>query len=590
MTRKKAVPDTEPREASDAPVEEHEHPDPDADPGPSLLGGVDAVDGPPTAAGELRALRRGRRSKRVAEIEWFEAAYRVYLTAIVGVVAILLVSSWLGDQPASPAAVADVAEYGPAVLGVLAAGALALGLRSGSRGGPLAVEPAEVRHVLLAPVDRRTALLGHALRQLRYACFVGTVVGGIAGHQAHRKLPGSTVAWIVCGAVAGLAVALTLVGAALLSNGLRLRPWVATLVGVAFVAWAVADVMGGPASPTSFVTGIALWPLDTASEIAVRGGAEVGDVVGPVVAAALAAVGLALLGRTSLEALERRTSIVGQLRFAVTMQDLRTVIVLRRQLALDRPRDRPWVRVPGGRRWPVWRRGWHGFARFPAVRLGRLVVLAAALGVALGASLEGARALVVVAGLVAFLLGLDLIEPLAQEVDQSPRTDSFPTERGRILYAHAAAPAVLGTVLGAAVVGGGALVVQGGEHLTVIAIAAVPAVLAGIAGAAVSTVMGAPTGGDDSLVMPPEVAGMKIAIRTGWPLVVAVLGTVPVLAAASASNRTPVSAAVSAVFLPLLLVFLTVGWLRFRDDAHAWFRKQSEVAKQQQGRPTGATP
>jgi hypothetical protein len=191
---------------------------------------------------------------------------------------------------------------------------------------------------------------------------------------------------------------------------------------------------------------------------------------------------------------------------------------------------------------------------------------------------------------VAFILGLDLIEPLAQEVDQSPRTDSFPTERGRILYAHAAAPMVLGAVLGAVVVGGGAFVVQGGEHLVVIAVAAVPAVLAGIAGAAVSTVMGAPTGGDDGLVMPPEVAGMKIAIRTAWPLVVAVLGTVPVLAAASASDRTPVSAAVSAVFLPLLLVFLTAGWLRFRDDAHAWFRKQAEVAKQQQGRPTGATP
>jgi hypothetical protein len=219
------------------------------------------------------------------------------------------------------------------------------------------------------------------------------------------------------------------------------------------------------------------------------------------------------------------------------------------------------------------------------------MVLALAVGLALGASLEGARALVVVAGLVAFLLGLDLVEALAQEVDQSPRTDAFPTERGRILYAHAAAPAVLGVVLAPLVVAGGAVVARGSEHLTVLAICAVPAVWAGIAGATISTVMGAPSGGggDDSLVMPPEVAGMKIAIRTAWPLVAAVLGTIPVLLAASASDRTPVSAAVSAVFLPLLVSFLTVGWLRYRDDAHAWFRQQSDLAKQQ-GRTTGARP
>jgi hypothetical protein len=475
---------------------------------------------------------------------------------------------------------------------VVVACVLTLGLRSGSRGGPLAVEPAEVRFVLLAPVERRTALLGHALRQLRYACFVGAVVGGIAGHQAHRKLPGNTAAWIVCGVVAGVAVALTLVGGALLANGLRLRPWLAAIIGIALIGLAVWDVMGGPASPTSYVAGIALWPLDAATEVASSVGTDVGDVLAILVVAGLAAAGLSLLGRTSLEQLERRTSIVGQIRFAVTMQDLRTVIVLRRQLALDRPRDRPWFRMRGFRRWPVWRRGWQGFLRFPAVRVGRVLVLALGMGVALGAALEGARAIVVIAGMIAFLLGLDLIEPLAQEVDQSPRTDAYPTERGKILWAHAAAPGVIGVVLGAVVVGGGALVVNGSEHLAVIAIAAVPAVWAGIAGAAISTVMGAPSGGggDDSLVMPPEVAGMKIALRTVWPLVAAVLGAIPVLAAAAASNRTPTAAATSALFLPLLLVFVTVGWLRYRDDAHAWFRQQTDLAKEQQGKPFGAKP
>src|SRR3954469_4451114 len=42
----------------------------------------------------LRELRAARRRKRVANIEWFEALYRVYLTGIVGIVIVLLISSW----------------------------------------------------------------------------------------------------------------------------------------------------------------------------------------------------------------------------------------------------------------------------------------------------------------------------------------------------------------------------------------------------------------------------------------------------------------------------------------------------------------
>ena len=53
-----------------------------------------------------------------------------------------------------------------------------------------------------------------------------------------------------------------------------------------------------------------------------------------------------LVAGSSLEAAERRTELVGQLRFAVTLQDLRTVLVLRRQLAQERPRSRPWIRRP----------------------------------------------------------------------------------------------------------------------------------------------------------------------------------------------------------------------------------------------------
>ena len=47
----------------------------------------------------LRGLRRDRRTRRMASIEWFEAAYRVYLVGFLAVVAVLGLSSALGDEP-----------------------------------------------------------------------------------------------------------------------------------------------------------------------------------------------------------------------------------------------------------------------------------------------------------------------------------------------------------------------------------------------------------------------------------------------------------------------------------------------------------
>ena len=95
------------------------------------------------------------------------------------------------------------------MVGVVVAIALFVGLRSGSRGGPLALEAADVRHVLLAPIDRGVALRGPALRQLRFLVFVAAIVGATAGQLAARRLPHGTVAWAASGAaIAALVVAL----------------------------------------------------------------------------------------------------------------------------------------------------------------------------------------------------------------------------------------------------------------------------------------------------------------------------------------------------------------------------------------------
>ncbi|RPI10980.1 MAG: hypothetical protein EHM63_02340, partial [Actinobacteria bacterium] len=155
----------------------------------------------------LNAMRRARRRKRIEEVDWLDAMYRVYVTAIVGIVVVLFISSFVGDNELTAAEISDVRTHGPAAIGLLAALALAGGLRSGARGGPLALEPAEVRYVLLAPVERARALHSPVLKQLRFGIFVGAVVGAIAGQLAVRRMHGAPLAWVATGATAGALVA-----------------------------------------------------------------------------------------------------------------------------------------------------------------------------------------------------------------------------------------------------------------------------------------------------------------------------------------------------------------------------------------------
>ena len=82
-------------------------------------------------------------------------------------------------------------------------------------------------------------------------------------------------------------------------------------------------------------------------------------------------------------------------------------------------------------------------------------------------------------------------------------------------------------------------------------------------------------------LLPPEVAGMRLAFRTGWPPALAVIGT---LARARGAHRgaqqragtpRPPFAAGAGV---LLLFVLVCGWVRMRSRIHAWWRAQMELA------------
>lgn len=524
-------------------------------------------------ADALRALRRARRRNRIAAIDVWDAVYHAYISAIVAIAAVLFISSFVGDGRVTAATADRVASEGPAWLGLIAAVAIAGGLRSGSRGGPLAIEAAEVRHVLLAPVDRGLALRGSALRQLRFAAFVGIVAGAIGGQLAVRRLPGAPVAWVATGAAYGLSVTCLAIGCGFVACGRRLPRPLATLGALAAIGWAVADIGWGIWSPTRLVGSLALWPLEVHPI----------DIAAPAVIALLVVAGVMGLRGSSIEAAERRTSLVGQLRFAVTVQDLRTVIVLRRQLALDRPRSRPWISLRRrGKHLPTWTRDWRGICRFPAARVLRLVVLAAGAGFVGRGVWNGTSPLVIVGGLALYLAALEAVEPLAQDVDQSDRSDSVPVEQGVLLLRHLPAAAVLMIFAGAIALLTGWLVDPTAKALAVGAIVLAPATLCATAGAVTSVVMGAPApAGDTSQLLPPEVAGMRIAGRTAWPIIVSVAGFLPLVAGRRAfeNGHDPVGpAAITAGFM-LVLAIGTALWVRFRVPAKAWWRAMLEESQ-----------
>ena len=144
----------------------------------------------------LAEWRRWRKRRRLADVDWIDAVYRAELTGLVCAFAFYGLAGVIGDGALSASQMATFTADGTAWLGLAVALVVAVGLRSGCRGGPLVLEQADVRHVLLSPVDRRRALLGPVLHQLRFLAFVAVAGGAAAGFLAAHRLTGSTAGWV----------------------------------------------------------------------------------------------------------------------------------------------------------------------------------------------------------------------------------------------------------------------------------------------------------------------------------------------------------------------------------------------------------
>lgn len=526
----------------------------------------------------LHAMRRTRRRHRIQDLEWFEALYRVYITALVVGGVVLFLSGLVKDADLTSAELANVTRHGPNVLGLATALIVFLGLRSGANGGPVAVEDADVRHVLLAPVSRGVALRHPSIARLRSAAFSGAVAGAIAGQLASRRMPtGSLGNWGLWGAAYGALTGALFVIAALIVHGLGIHRSIVTVVATALIAWQAAVTFSDSDIPGPFdsLGSLALTPLRT----------QWVDFIAVAIVITLAAISITLISRLSLEALARRSSLVSQLKFAVTLQDIRTVILLRRQLSQEHMRERPWFKSKMMSRYDVVvARGVRSVAHFPARRLGRMLITTTAASACGVITYHGTTPMFIATGILLFIFGLDAIEPLSQEVDQPDRTDAFPVERGAIMVKHLVVPAIIGVVF--SFIGMATVVIAEptGMSFAVAPLIAIPAFLAGVAGAVVNAVKGAPDPVGESteaLMLPPEMSGMGSLIRAIWPPAIAVFGSLPIVFIRESvqTGSVVLGDALRTALAVGIVLFLTVGWVRQRDNIRKWWRNFTATAQ-----------
>ena len=534
-------------------------------------------------AGALRDLRRTRQSRRLGDAEWFDVAYRVYLFALVGLTGVVLASDAIDGVVGDGIKTSDLLARGPSVVGLIVVLAFGLGLRSGADGGPVAIEVADIRHVLLSPINRRRALLRPVGQRIRSVTFSFAMATAVLGQFVAREVEGSRAAWAAAGALFGAVTGAVFVTSAVIAHVIRLPRWAATAIAAVGLAWQGAAAWinwNGPSnSPLRF------GPANLDGSLAFWGIRQQGiDVVAIAVTLAAIALSLALCGGLRIEPLARRGSLVTQLRFAATVQDLRTVVMLRRQLRAETLRSTPWggsSRTPisersgshGSIRSMIWRRGFRSLRRLPASRLARIASLAIVGGVC--ASLAANSSLLFLLGTLAalFLLGMEAIEPLSQEIDRPDITDGLPIERGRLFAYHLVAPAALLVV--AAVLGAAAASILEPSHAAAAFAIALPATLAGaigpVAGAVLdaptpiavadTNIMGTPRDTEQSFV-PPEFAGFSNAFSTFLPIVLTSLGLVPIVA----MRFDPSAGTALRATIGVALVFgLLVRWVQRRD-------------------------
>jgi hypothetical protein len=164
-----------------------------------------------------------------------------------------------------------------------------------------------------------------------------------------------------------------------------------------------------------------------------------------------------------------------------------------------------------------------------------------------------------VSGGLLFVLGLDLIEPLSQEIDHPDRTASLPRSDGWIHSLLLAGPLLVAVPL--ALVGAAACALVAPASAPAAFALALPVVWCGMVGAVVNAVRDQfdPTQvsiRSSDLIVPPEVSGVRDVVRMLWPVLLSCAG----MLAALAVRAEPDAGMVLRVLAGLMLWLLAVRW------------------------------
>jgi hypothetical protein len=501
----------------------------------------------------VRDLERARRDARRAHIDIWESIYQAYVAGFAIAAAAAIVASVLPEDQLSADRLETMTRYAPAALGLLVALAIAVGLRSGSRGGPLVFDPPTVHYLFQSPVDRGFLTRRTALNQLRSAITWG-IGGGLAlGLGASAALPGG-VFWLGLGfGIVGVLTALALFGSALLASGHQINIVAATIAGLLVIGWSVADLVTGTVtSPLSMIGQLGLLQ-ETARFTAI---------VGVILVLLLLLLAFSSAASVSLEAALRRSGLVSQIRFALTMQDLRTVVVLRRRLTGHTHRKRTWLPVPRatGNRLPALRRTFYGLLHAPLSTLLRAATLGVGAGITLGLAVKWTALIALLGGVLLFVAAYDFIESLAQEIDKPTLWANKPIPPGDLVVRLTLAGAVC--MAPVAIIAIISAIIVGGTGIAAVALVVVPATTVGAAvGAAVSTVLGAPT--FSATTMESEMFALTTVPRILAPPAIAAIPLLPVVAGIAAGD--PAGAIGSnSLFLRGVSCGLALLWLRSR--------------------------
>jgi len=224
-----------------------------------------------TSKATLNDLRKTRQRRRLGDTDWYDIAYRVYLFGLVGLTLVVWVSDAVDGAIGDGIDSADLLARGPSIVGLLVVAAFALGVRSGADGGPVAIEVADIRHVLLSPISRRSVMLRPVAQRLRAAAFALGLGGAVLGQLIATEVEGSRTAWAAaCGAF-GAIVGVTFVATAVIAHTLRVPRWLATMLAALALVWQGAVAWGiwhdettgwQRVAPGNLAGRLALWGVD----------------------------------------------------------------------------------------------------------------------------------------------------------------------------------------------------------------------------------------------------------------------------------------------------------------------------------------